>query len=188
MASSLAERWTALDGLIQRLRYRQVVRHIPAGSVVADLGCGDGDFLRHLRGRIAAGIGIDGRIDNGQSGPALTFLIGDLDTQLPLPDASVDVATALAVLEHLRQPERFLGEMRRVLKPGGRCILTTPAPSAKPVLEFLAYRLRIISEKDVRDHKQYFSRPELARLFSGFRDVALRRFQCGLNSLIIAVK
>ena len=44
MSSSLADKWTLLDRMIQLLRYRQVVRYIPAKSVLADLGCGNGDF------------------------------------------------------------------------------------------------------------------------------------------------
>ncbi len=44
----------------------------------------------------------------------------------PLSSASYDVAVADYVLEHVAQPQRFLGEVARVLKPGGRFLFRTP--------------------------------------------------------------
>lgn len=46
--------------------------------------------------------------------------------KLPLEANSVDVATSLAVIEHLRDPENFLSEVFRCLKPGGLIYLSTP--------------------------------------------------------------
>ena len=44
--------------------------------------------------------------------------------KLPLPDASVDIATLFQVLEHTPEPERLLDEVARVLKPGGSGVIT----------------------------------------------------------------
>lgn len=46
--------------------------------------------------------------------------------ELPVPDASVDIAASLAVIEHLRDPDLFLKEVFRSLKPGGLIYLSTP--------------------------------------------------------------
>ncbi|WP_323011587.1 class I SAM-dependent methyltransferase [Castellaniella sp.] len=90
-------------------------RQIPGdGGVFLDVGCGD----RHLE-------------------PAISDLrcryIGlDIDTTnfetdaFPLEDLSVDAAISLAVLEHLHDPELFLSEIYRCLKPGGAIYLSTP--------------------------------------------------------------
>ncbi|MFP5020159.1 class I SAM-dependent methyltransferase [Pseudonocardia phyllosphaerae] len=45
---------------------------------------------------------------------------------LPVPDESIDVVVSLQVIEHLWDQERFLTECRRVLRPGGRLIVSTP--------------------------------------------------------------
>ena len=56
---------------------------------------------------------------------ALNVLRGNLAT-LPLRDGSVDVVANLQVIEHLWDQEGFLAECRRVLRPGGTLIVTTP--------------------------------------------------------------
>ena len=188
MSSSLADKWTFLDRFIQRLRYRQVIRFIPQGAVLADLGCGSGDFLRYMSKRISFGYGVDIMIKSSDAGQNLLFHERDLNAKIPLDDASMDVVSALAVLEHLRDPVAFLAEVLRVLRPGGHCIVTTPAPAAKPLLELLAFKFKIISEKDIRDHKDYYGRDRLNQLFSAFEEVRIEHFQFGLNTIVIARK
>lgn len=64
----------------------------------------------------------------------------------------------LAVIEHLSYPIEMLKEIERVLKPSGILLLTAPSHLAKPVLEFLSYRLHIIDEREIRDHKRYYNK------------------------------
>lgn len=45
---------------------------------------------------------------------------------LPFADDSIDIAASLAVIEHVREPDLFLGEIFRLLKPGGLIYLSTP--------------------------------------------------------------
>ena len=49
-----------------------------------------------------------------------------------------------------------------MLKPGGLLVLTVPSWRAKPVLEFLSFRLGIVSRAEIEDHKRYFDRRDLA--------------------------
>lgn len=77
----------------------------------------------------------------------------------------------LAVLEHIEYEESILQEIYRILKPSGKLVLTVPSIWAKPVLEFLAYRLKIVDEHEIRDHKRYYSRKSLRSILvekSGF--------------------
>jgi SAM-dependent methyltransferase len=57
--------------------------------------------------------------------PNLRFLKGDA-RRLPLDDASVDTVVSFETIEHLYEHDRFLAEVRRVLRPGGRFIISTP--------------------------------------------------------------
>ncbi len=188
MSSSLATRWTILDRFIQLWRYHKVVGHIPRNCILADFGCGKGNFLRYVQSQIAFGYGVDTKITRSDEGGKLSFKEADLNAGIPLDDGSIDVATSLALLEHLREPALFVKEVFRILKPNGICILTTPSPLSKPLLEFLAYRLKIISEQDIRDHKHYFGKEELGELFSAFGTVRICSFQGGLNTLVVANK
>jgi len=188
MTSALSEKWSSCDKLIQKLRYKKVVKLIPKGCVLADCGCGDGDFLRYAQKRISRGYGVDIVRRNFIGGDNFIFLEGNLDQKIPLEDGTIDVVTGLAVLEHLNHPDVFIKEIFRILKTGGRCILTTPSPMAKPVIELLAYRIGVISEKDIKDHKRYFNADELRSLFGQFAALRIEYFLFGLNTLITGRK
>lgn len=47
--------------------------------------------------------------------------------ELPFASAKFDVVLALELIEHIRSPERLAAEVARVLRPGGVCLLSTPA-------------------------------------------------------------
>jgi ubiquinone/menaquinone biosynthesis C-methylase UbiE len=119
---------------------------------------------------------------------------------LPLPDASCDALTAWDVLEHVRDPRAVLGEMRRVLRPGGHALITAinrrawvdphyhirginwlPRPLAEAII---AARGRSKAGAAFRDMQRlsemhYFHYPELVRLCEtlGFRVRDLREEQ-----------
>ncbi len=108
---------------------RYLEPHLASGLVVLDLGCGPGTITVELAERVAPGpvVGIDASaeaLDTAEArvarSPATTCWLvrGDVHA-LSLPDASVDVAHAHQLLQHLRDPIAALTEMRRVLRPGG---------------------------------------------------------------------
>jgi ubiquinone/menaquinone biosynthesis C-methylase UbiE len=58
--------------------------------------------------------------------PALTFALAPVDGALPFDDGSFDVVWASEVIEHVADTARWLSEVRRVLTPRGRLLVTTP--------------------------------------------------------------
>ncbi|TSC72471.1 MAG: methylase involved in ubiquinone/menaquinone biosynthesi [Parcubacteria group bacterium Gr01-1014_38] len=63
-------------------------------------------------------------LDVTRTHPALDYL-GDVQA-MPLPDGSFDTVLCAEVLEHIPDPRRALAEIRRVLRPGGKLIITVP--------------------------------------------------------------
>src|SRR5205807_3492875 len=59
--------------------------------------------------------------------PALHFRLAPIDGPLPLRDGEFDVVFSSEVIEHVADTARWLSEVRRVLAPGGRLLLTTPS-------------------------------------------------------------
>jgi ubiquinone/menaquinone biosynthesis C-methylase UbiE len=84
----------------------------------------------------------------------------------------------------------MLREIERILKKGGRLVMTVPSKAAQPVLAFLSYRLKIISADEIREHKKYYNRDELEKLFfqTGIAIEHHRYFQLGMNNFCIVKK
>lgn len=174
------------------MRFGKVTRHIPKNSVVCDIGCGsEALFLRSNSDLIKKGIGLDEKIENYSDSKFEFRKIIILD-DIPLEGESCDVVTMTAVLEHLENFQSVLNESFRILKRGGKLILTTPTPLAKSILEFLAFKLRLIDQNEIRDHKNYFWLKDIKKALvkSGFleKNIKSNYFEFFLNSLIIAVK
>ena len=153
-----------------------------------DVGCGwEARFLKSVEPYIASGVGIDFKAPSLETAKLKTITV-TLDDKLPFEDNSFDVVSLMAVLEHLEKPLDILKEIHRVLRKeggvSGVLVGTVPSKAAKPVLEFLSYKLGIVNEAEIRDHKQYFNKKDLAEIFAkaGFGKMEHKYFQFGMNN------
>ena len=181
------------DNIFAQIRKKKVLKYIPENGVVCDIGCGSElKLLLSIRGKIAEGWAIDKKTIGQPIAGNIRAIEQDMDTNpiLPLPDNKFDCLLMTAVLEHMALPREAISEAFRVLKPGAVLLLTTPSPSAKPMLEFLAFRLRMISKDEILDHKHYFSKQELYQILTnaGFTKIDHHYFELGLNQFIVAQK
>jgi SAM-dependent methyltransferase len=90
---------------------------------------------------------------------------------MPFPDGSFDLAWSESVLEHVEAPERVIGELARVLRPGGVAVVTTtnrlrvlPEPSGEFDVPWFHWLPAIVRESYVFEHLHH--RPSLARYTS----------------------
>lgn len=115
-------------GWFQRGRSRAVAAVVPPAARILDVGCGNGEFLRHLQ---AAGFRPEGTEWTPESAariPAewqIPIHVGEL-TALALPSASYDAATLWHVFEHLSEPAAAIAELHRLLRPGAPLFLSMP--------------------------------------------------------------
>jgi SAM-dependent methyltransferase len=106
--------------LLRRLRLDRV-----EGRVL-DIGGFDGAWLASMPG--VEGTVID--LEIHELYPAVRYLRADA-LQMPFADATFDAVYAIEVLEHVPDERQLLAEAMRVLRPGGRLILTTPNESIR---------------------------------------------------------
>jgi 2-polyprenyl-3-methyl-5-hydroxy-6-metoxy-1,4-benzoquinol methylase len=99
------------------------------GKRVLDIGCSSGYLARPLvtRGCTVVGIEQDPVAAEEAREVCAEVLVGDAETiDLPFEPASFDVVLCGDLIEHLRDPERFLARVRPLLRSDGRLVLTTP--------------------------------------------------------------
>lgn len=123
-----------------------------------DVGCREGfqsEFLRK-RGYSVISVDIEKRYKN--------CIIADVNKKLPFKNESFDLIWCSEVIEHLGSPAKSIQEFRRVLKPKGEMILTTP--NSYCWIFRLSSLFGLTPQKLQRkDHKHFFSKDDIVRLF-----------------------
>lgn len=129
---------------------------------VLDAGCGRGDFAMAFLQRGLTVTSID-----GESHPGGLQGIDFDNSAFPSEDQTFDVVFSKSVIEHLSNPEHYLAECLRVLKPGGRLIILTP--------DWLSQHE--IFYDDPTHRRPYTTRTiENALKIAGFQNVEAERF------------
>ncbi len=109
--------------LARRALWREIAASAPALSGrLLDVGCGRKPYRELFSVNHYAGLEIDSATARAR-GVADHFYDGG---RFPFDDASFESVLCNQVLEHVFNPEQFVGEIRRVLAPGGRLLLTVP--------------------------------------------------------------
>jgi ArsR family transcriptional regulator len=101
---------------------------------VGDLGCGTGQTSAALAPFVAHVVAVDASAAMLQAAKKRLSGLANVDLRrgeleaLPIDDAKLDAATLILVLHHLPQPETALGEVARVVTPGGRLLVVDMLP------------------------------------------------------------
>jgi SAM-dependent methyltransferase len=178
----------AADRLLQRWRISKAAAHLPPAARVLDVGCFDGCLFRQLGTRVAGGVGIDPELPDRPDAPDGTRLVrGRFPDDLPPDTVAFDAITMLAVVEHVpaEVQRQWATACEQRLRPGGRLVITTPAPAVDRLLDVMR-AMRIVDGMSLDEHYGFDPRLVPERFATpGLQMVRTERFQLGLNHLFV---
>jgi SAM-dependent methyltransferase len=180
----------AADRLLQQWRVRRALPWVRPGAHVLDVGCADGALFDIGRDRIASGLGLDlNPPQEWRGGTGTERISGGFPDAVPHGD-SYDAIVMLAVVEHVPEPDlgMWAKHCERLLRPGGRVVITVPAPLVDHILH-VGIALRILDGMEAHQHHGFDPR-QVPAVFTqaGLELEVAKRFQLGLNNLFVLRK
>ena len=109
------------SGVLHRTEFLEAARHIHPHAKVLDVGCGTGEFRKHLPHAHYTGLDPYARSEGDPM-----ILRETLDSHSMRQNHDYDVVAAFQVVEHVADPSQFVAAMLRCLRPGGYLILGAP--------------------------------------------------------------
>jgi 2-polyprenyl-3-methyl-5-hydroxy-6-metoxy-1,4-benzoquinol methylase len=163
------------------LRRRFLLAHVEAGERVLDVGCAEGRFAAELARAGAEVVGVDVAEEPLRRArarhPELDLRLVDEQGPWELEDASFDAVWAGEVIEHVADTAAWLSQVRRVLRSGGRLLLSTPDHGLLLRLRLACSTRAFAAHFDPRgEHLRFYMRTTLAALLEdfGFEEVEVR--------------
>jgi 2-polyprenyl-3-methyl-5-hydroxy-6-metoxy-1,4-benzoquinol methylase len=169
-----------LDPSDLQLRLGFLLARVRPGERVLDVGCGEGRFMAELAAVGVEAVGVDVAEEPLRRAraarPDVEARLVDASGAWPLTDASFDAVWAGEVIEHVADTAGWLSEIRRVLRPGGRLLVSTPNHSRLAVLRLALSARAFDAHFDPRsDHLRFYTRRTLTSLLGdfGFQEVSI---------------
>lgn len=152
---------------VRRRIFRYFIeKHTRLGARIFDFGCGSGCLVGELqkRGYDAHGLDFEKKaVDYGIDSGVKNLTVGSGD-KIDYPDVSFDLVTSLDVLEHLEDERPVVAELARVLKPGGKMIITTSA-----------YQWLWSVHDEISHHFRRYTVRSLSNIFEDFSELKMVR-------------
>jgi SAM-dependent methyltransferase len=160
------------------------LRDLPRTAPVLEVGCGDGSFTTDLAQKFSSVTAIDisaGQLaENAARLPGITFRQHDVSETFPFEDGTFEVVWCSEVLEHLFDPRFALREMHRILRPGGRLLVTVPYHGRfkNVLIALFNWDEHFVPSTS---HIRFYTKRSLSRIVSAAGLSSIRTKTCGMG-------
>lgn len=187
----LKNTYSILDRFTAYLRDKEVQKNNNFKNIsILDFGCGSNFEEIKKKYKLCSKVVLIDRWGEDFSDKNIKFFNYHDDFNIinqNLKDEKFDIIILAAVIEHLDKPEDIINFLKKYLDTNGYFLLTAPSKNSKWILEFMAYKLKIINADLVKEHKRYYNKNEY-QILSKLTNLKLEKFyffEFGLNSLAI---
>jgi ubiquinone/menaquinone biosynthesis C-methylase UbiE len=172
-----------LGTILKKKRIRAALPHIQGRFL--DIGCGHNDLVKAYKDKGRDGLGVD-----VYPWPGADVVVEDT-ARLPYEDSSFDTLSIIAALNHIPNRKEVLAEARRVLKPGGRLIITMIPPTISRIWHKLRKPWDVDqTERGMKEGEVWGITPAQVRQLlteAGFAIGPQKRFMMGINYLVVGL-
>jgi len=185
-----------IDKILSKLRFKKVLDNIDLENktIIDTWSWYNADLLRYIKKEydIKDAIAYDIKLNKTfLENHWIRYIEWDLNYWIDLKK-KVDVVFSTAIIEHLENPKNYIKSVYDILKKDWYLILTVPSTYSKPVLEFMAYNLKIIDKEEILDHKKYYDKKGILNLLVWVwfknQNIHHKYFQFFMNNYCIAKK
>jgi len=185
------EKGGLLSSFLKEKRYDAALSEMRnlRNSLILDIGCGEGGFMDYSCIRDKNYFGVD--IQRYWSEDRKNLFVTDITKSIPKPisNKKFDYIIVLALIEHIKNPQRLLKRLAPLLGERGKIIITTPAPSGRKTHDIGA-SMGLFSKEAAKEHEKFLGREDIENMVveSGLKLSAYKRFLFRLNQLAIITK
>ncbi len=175
-----------LSVFLEKQRLKKVFPYI--NGTVLDLGCGNANSLSHVSENYV-GVDIDqNKIDFlSKKFPKFTFIVLDLNNEEICFDVKPNTVLMLAVFEHLKNPNKVLSNLKKIMNKKSVLVITSPSKFGG-LIHDLGSKIGLFNSEAAKEHEKFYSINEVKLILerNGFIVKKALKFQFGLNQFFLA--
>tara|TARA_X000000368_G_scaffold415949_1_gene408784 strand:- start:370 stop:945 length:576 start_codon:yes stop_codon:yes gene_type:complete len=188
---SYTNKYNILDQIISNFRSREIRKNFDLkNKKILDFGCGPNFKDLEKRYSSCSKVTLIDKIGEPFNNDKIEFInfnndLEYLDNKIIFED--YDFIFLLAIIEHLEKPEDVIKILKKKISDNGVLFITAPGKKSKWILEFLAYKLKLINAELIREHKRYYDKFEYEKLskLSDTKIIKFYYFEFGLNTVCL---
>ena len=178
--------------MLEKIRLKKIAKLVK-GKRVLDIGCGNANLIKFLPKHVDyTGIDFDGKVieTNKRKWKNAKFYNIELEKEASISEKNYESAVISAALQYIsmRSAVGLLKSLKTKLTREGRVIITAPTVMGERMKMLLRWTGLLVMDLD--KYKQHFSKRHLTKLIeeAGFRIINYRKFELGLNQIVVAAK